>query len=108
VESTCIFRDIAADTPSLQGGTIASATLEPCYASFAPDCYTGGGSGPYGISSVPGAPASTLAYYAGAGYDLTTGLGSVNIERLVEYWDTVSPGFASTTALDRIHSSYTR
>jgi MBG domain (YGX type)/Chitobiase/beta-hexosaminidase C-terminal domain/Bacterial Ig-like domain (group 3) len=99
VGSSCIFRDIAADTPSLQGGTIASATLEPCYASDAPDCYTAGLGGPFGISSVPGASASTLAYYAGAGYDIATGLGSVNIYNFVEYWDGEPASYSSTTTL---------
>jgi subtilase family serine protease len=103
VGGTCIFRDIAADTPSLQGKTIASATLEPCYANPSlktPDCYKDGQTNiAYGISSVPGAPASTLAYYAGAGYDLTTGLGSVNIYDLVEGWNGETLGFPSTTTL---------
>ena len=100
VGSSCIFYDIAADTPSLQGGVIASATIEPCYANTAPDCDNPGGSTfAFGLSSVPGASASTLAYYAGAGYDLTTGLGSVNISNLVEHWNSAIPAFPSSTKL---------
>jgi len=99
VGSSCIFHDIAADTPSLQGGTIASATLEPCYASDTPDCYVATSGESFGVSSVPGASASTLAYYAGAGYDLTTGLGSVNIYNLVEYWNGEPSSYSSTTTL---------
>jgi subtilase family serine protease len=98
VAKTCIFHDIAGDTPSLQGGTIASATLEPCYTDGVPDCYAVSGD-PFGVSSVPGASATTLAYYAGTGYDLTTGLGSLNIDELVENWNTVTPTFTSTTTL---------
>jgi hypothetical protein len=99
VGSSCIFRDIAADTPSLQGGTIASATLEPCYDDGTPDCYTPDSSTSYGISTIPGPSSTTLAYYAGAGYDLTTGLGSVNIYNLVEYWNGPPPSYTSTTTL---------
>jgi subtilase family serine protease len=103
VGGTCIFHDIAADTPSLQGKMIASATLEPCYANpilKTPDCYNDGQTDiAYGISSIPGPSSSTLAYYAGAGYDLTTGLGSVNIYDLVEGWNGETLGFPSTTTL---------
>jgi subtilase family serine protease len=99
VGATCIFRDIAADTPSLQGGTIASEIVQPCVYGAITDCYIATSGDTYGLSSIPGAASSTLAYYAGAGYDMTTGLGSVNIANLVNNWKTVSPGFASTTAL---------
>ena len=101
VGSACIFRDIAADTPSLQGGVIASATLQPCFGTIhIPDCYDpDSATNPWGISSVPGDSASTLAYFAGAGYDLTTGLGSLNIANLVAHWNTTSPSFPSTTTL---------
>src|SRR5580658_147202 len=100
VGSTCIFHDIAADTPSLQGGTIATQTIEPCTYSSVTDCYRSSSSDTYGLSAVTGAShSSTLAYYAGAGYDLATGLGSVNVYNLIESWNTASPAFASTTTL---------
>jgi len=104
VASTCVFHDIAGDTHSLQGGFIASATLEPCY-TFAPDCHVASASDSFGISSIPGAASSTLAYYAGAGYDLTTGLGSVNIDNLVRNWRSVSPTFVTSTALNASSTS---
>ncbi|MDR3773343.1 MAG: Ig-like domain repeat protein, partial [Terracidiphilus sp.] len=100
VGSSCIFRDIAADTPSLQGGAIASQIIEPCTYKSVTDCYRSTRSDKYGLSAITtAAHSSTLAYSAGAGYDLATGLGSVNIANLVTGWNSLSPGFASTTAL---------
>jgi hypothetical protein len=36
-------------------------------------------------------------YYAGAGYDLATGLGSVDASKLVQYWNSLSFAATSTT-----------
>ncbi|MGO9336580.1 MAG: Ig-like domain repeat protein [Terracidiphilus sp.] len=100
VGASCIFRDIAADTPSLQGGMIASNNIEPCPYSSVTDCYRSNSSDRIGLSAVTtSAHSSTLSYYDGAGYDMVTGVGSVNISNLVNNWNTASPGFASTTAL---------
>jgi len=71
--SSCIFYDITTGTNSVicEGGS--------------PNCNnTNNGSGEYGIM-VSGNPASA-AYPAGSGYDLATGLGSVNAMNLVNQW----------------------
>jgi hypothetical protein len=74
----CVFNDITA-------GTIAM----PCAAST-PNCTTTGGGDSVGILS--GYPAAT-------GYDLATGLGSVNAANLVNGWNSASAGTTSTTSL---------
>ncbi len=53
-----------------------------------------------GDSSVPGEPnygKSNAKYPAGVGYDLATGLGSVNAANLVDNWDSVNFSATSTT-----------
>jgi subtilase family serine protease len=53
-----------------------------------------------GNNAVPGEPNYGLAgalYQAGAGYDLATGLGSVNVANLVNNWDLVSFNSTSTS-----------
>jgi hypothetical protein len=75
--STCIFNDITS-------GTIAT----PCVGG-APNC----------TASNPGDKVGILpGYQAAAGYDLATGLGSVNASNLVNNWSSVSRS-SSTTAL---------
>jgi len=72
----CIFNDVTS-------GTIAM----PC-AAGSPDCTVSLGSDAYGVLS---------GYNAGAGYDLATGLGSVNAYNLVRDWP--SPGISTSTTL---------
>jgi len=53
-----------------------------------------------GDSSVPGEPSygkSTAKYPAGMGYDLATGLGSINVANLVNDWSSVSFKSTNTT-----------
>ena len=79
--ASCIFYDITTGSNSVicQGGS--------------PNCNnTNNASGQYGIM-VSGNPASA-AYTAGSGYDLATGLGSVNVANLVKNW---TSNFAPTT-----------
>ncbi len=105
VGSSCIFRDISNDTPNLQGGKIASDIAQPCVFSSVTTCWEPS-SLTYGITSLGNHPATENdAYVSSPGYDLATGLGSVNISNLVNSWNTVSPGFASTTALSASASS---
>lgn len=48
-----------------------------------------------------------LGYYAGAGYDQATGLGSVDANRLVQYWNSLS--FASSsTSLNLSETTFTQ
>ncbi|MGB2624858.1 MAG: Ig-like domain repeat protein [Candidatus Acidiferrum sp.] len=75
--STCVFNDITS-------GTIAM----PCVGG-SPNCTPSNPGDKIGI--LPG-------YQAGTGYDLATGLGSVNATNLVNGWNSVSRS-SSTTAL---------
>lgn len=84
--STCVFYDVTS-------GTIS----QPCDISVpgfsaSPDC-TGSGSDEIGVLELNG----QVAYNAGTGYDLATGLGSVNVGNLVDKWPT-SPGFLLSSA----------
>ncbi|MGH9718020.1 MAG: S53 family peptidase [Candidatus Acidiferrales bacterium] len=80
--STCVFYDVTTGTNS-----------QPCNISttdgFAasPNC-TGSTGDAFGVIEANG----QLAYNAGAGYDLATGLGSVNVGNLLGKWPT-TPGF---------------
>ena len=80
--SSCIFYDVTVGNNSVicQGGT--------------PNCSnTSAASGQYGIMVSNGSP----AYPTTAGYDLATGLGTVNVANLVNHW---TSNFApSTTSL---------
>ncbi|MHB8754776.1 MAG: Ig-like domain repeat protein [Candidatus Acidiferrales bacterium] len=66
--STCVFNDVTT-------GTIAM----PC-STGSLNCTTSNSGDPYGILS---------GYNAGVGYDLATGLGSVNAANLVNNWNSV-------------------
>ncbi|HTC63104.1 MAG TPA: Ig-like domain repeat protein [Candidatus Saccharimonadales bacterium] len=74
--STCIFNDVTS-------GTIAT----PC-AAASPNCTLAVPADTYGILS---------GYSAGTGYDLATGLGSVNAYNLIHNWS--APGIATATSL---------
>src|SRR6266446_3461640 len=75
--ATCVFNDVTS-------GTIAT----PCVTG-SPNCTTANAGDQMGILS---------GYQAAAGYDLATGLGSVNANNLVNNWNSAS-GTASTTML---------
>src|SRR6266853_2676970 len=75
--SGCIFYDVTS-------GTIAV----PCAAGSTLDCTTTNGADAYGVLS---------GYNAGTGYDLATGLGSVNAYNLVHNW--IVPTTPSSTTL---------
>jgi hypothetical protein len=74
--SACTFNDVTT-------GTIAM----PC-TKGSPDCNTNVGADTIGVLS---------GYNATAGYDLATGLGSVNANNLVNNWSTALAVFTSTT-----------
>jgi hypothetical protein len=87
--ASCIFYDITTGTNSVicQGGS--------------PNCSnTNAASGQYGMM-VSGSPASA-AYPAGSGYDLATGLGSVNVANLVNNWTSNFAPSATTLALSTV------
>lgn len=77
--STCVFNDVTS-------GTIAM----PC-AKNSPNCTTSNANDQYGVLS---------GYAAGAGYDLATGLGSVNVQNLVNNWSSITflPSATTLTA----------
>jgi subtilase family serine protease len=78
--SSCIFYDV-------QSGNNSVA----CYAG-SPNCSNTGTSG-YGILINPSST-SQPAWTAASGYDLATGLGTVNAYNLVQYWNTTEPYFS--------------
>ncbi|WP_263382326.1 FG-GAP-like repeat-containing protein [Granulicella arctica] len=96
---SCYFYDVSNDMPSLQGGTITPGIYQPCLVGDI-DCYQGAGT-KYGVNTVPGtvATAGILGYTASPGYDDATGLGSLNINSVVQGWNNASPTFASTSTL---------
>ncbi len=99
VGANCIFRDIAADTPSLQGGTITSDIVQACWWSGVQNCWRSKTSQTWGLSSLGNHPATdNPAYQSASGYDLATGLGSLNITNLVNNWNNLASDFATTTA----------
>ena len=78
--STCVFNDVTS-------GTIAM----PCFTGSSPDCQTNIKSHQFGVLS---------GYPTSAGYDLATGLGTVNAANLVNAWVTTAIGSkGSTTTL---------
>ena len=81
--ASCIFYDVVSGNNSVacQGGS--------------PNC-SNGTSGGYGIMVSPGSP-STPAWTTTAGYDLATGLGTVNAANLVNNWHSVSFTPSTTT-----------
>jgi len=89
--STCVFNDISTQATK-------SAISVACVAG-SPNCSNTGSSG-FGVLVTPKSN-STEAWNAGSGYDLATGLGSVDVTNLTNAWATVpSGGFkASNTTL---------
>jgi hypothetical protein len=75
--NSCIFYDITSGTNSV-----------PCYAST-PNCGPAPAAGGYGILVDPNNTANP-AWIAGPGYDMATGLGSVNASNLVNAWSSVT------------------
>ena len=94
--STCIFYDV--ETSNISQG--CSPTT--------PNCYTSSG-GAAGILSTS-TTAAQVAYPAGQGFDLATGIGTLNIANLVNNWQNVAAGGAAytpTIALGATAASYT-
>jgi hypothetical protein len=81
-DSQCTFNDVSRGNNSV-----------PCYLGTG-DCSALYPT-PYGILERP-LPGST-AYNAGAGYDLATGLGTINVANLVNNWHSVAGKFTPTT-----------
>jgi subtilase family serine protease len=92
--STCTFNDITHGNSYLltkYPGTVGTNSV-PCQGGT-PNCSVASGNGVL----VEPTSASTEAWKATAGYDLATGLGSVNINNLAANWGTVSTVPTTTT-----------
>ena len=94
--NSCIFYDI--NNPFSVGGTNQSNNSVAC-AGGSPNCSnTINASDQYGIMVVnPLVSPQQVAWNTAAGYDLATGLGSVNAANLVDKWNTVSFTSSATT-----------
>ncbi len=56
------------------------------------NCVSSGGE--YGVIE---SPSGTIAFDAGTGYDLATGLGTINVSNLISNWSSVAGNFMPTT-----------
>ena len=86
-----ILYKLAAQQPSAFHDVTVGTNAVPC-TTGSPNCTTNFGGDAYGILS---------GYNAGAGYDLATGLGSVNANNLVTKWSSVTL-LPSTTTLSSL------
>lgn len=92
--TSCTFYDVTRGNSALPTGVGTNSV--PC-AAGSPNCNNQVAGGTNGVLVVPG-NSSTEAYTVNTGYDLVTGLGSVNIANLVKNWSSVT-SLASTTTL---------
>jgi hypothetical protein len=88
--TACVFHDITS-AKSTNGNTPALNNSVPCSGGSANCSKTS--SGGFGVLASGGSPAFT----AGLGYDLATGLGSVDVTNLINNWSTASATGAATT-----------
>lgn len=84
--TSCTFYDITRGNSALPNSSTGTNSV-PC-AGGSPNC-SSGTSGTNGILVTAGSP-PVAAYSTAAGYDLATGLGSVNVANLVKNWPTVT------------------
>jgi hypothetical protein len=92
----CVFNDVVAGSSALPtGGSGKGTNSVPCKGKTL-DC-SSTVSGGIGVLDDPNNPGKQ-AWVVGAGYDLVTGLGSVNIGNLAAQWSSVS-SVATTTTL---------
>lgn len=88
--TTCVFNDITGNKAA-NGNTPTLNNSVPC-AGGSTNC-SKTSSGGFGVLVAGGNP----AYSAGLGYDLATGLGSVNVKNLINAWTTASASGTATT-----------
>jgi Pro-kumamolisin, activation domain/Bacterial Ig-like domain (group 3) len=86
--SGCVFNDVTA-------GNIGVACLLGSTSAVDGSTNWCAGSGVYGVTVVPGT--NNVAYAAGPGYDLATGLGSINVANLLSSWHLFSRTATTTT-----------
>ncbi|HTQ85225.1 MAG TPA: Ig-like domain repeat protein [Candidatus Solibacter sp.] len=92
---TCIFNDVTKGNSSLPTGLPGVGTNSVPCSGGSPNCSTGAGRG-NGVLVSPQSP-SNEAWTVTPGYDLVTGLGSVNAQNLVNGWSSVSFAASATT-----------
>jgi hypothetical protein len=93
--STCIFNDIMAGNSNLPTGLPGVGTNSvPCQGGT-PNCSVSTASS-NGVLVSPASP-TTEAWTVATGYDMATGLGSVNAQNLVTNWSSVSSLPSATT-----------
>ncbi len=89
---------LAAMHPTAFNDVIVGNNSVPCIGGVSEDCNNATASS-LGVLDVPISAtqlSSTLAYTTGVGYDLATGLGSINVGNLLSFWPT-SGSFTPTT-----------
>src|SRR5256712_14070277 len=74
-----VFYNLAAQHPTAFHDVTSGTIAMPCLKG-SPNCTTTNSSHQYGVLT---------GYTAGTGYDLATGLGSVNVQNLVTKWSSV-------------------
>lgn len=77
----CIFYDVITGNNSLPCNFISNTSSTGCEIV---------GTGGFHVTVVPGSNPPVLAWTAGPGYDLATGLGSVNATNLINQWSSVN------------------
>jgi len=92
--ATCVFYDVTKGNISV-----------PC-AGGSPNC-SSATSGTTGVLVTTSGTTKTPAFIAGTGYDLATGLGTVNVANLAAAWGTAVGGFKGTTTALLINNSLT-
>jgi len=105
VAPSCIFHELnrtpVAGTTTCVGASntncLTDNNVQPCLTGST-NCFTGTSGDAVGLLS-RSTSVFDPAFPQSAGYNAATGLGSVNITNLVNGWKTVTPQFASTTAL---------
>jgi hypothetical protein len=95
--TSCTFYDVTRGNSALTASVGTNSV--PCSAGSR-NCSISTTSGPNGVLVTP-ANSQTEAYTVTTGYDLATGLGSVNIANLVKNWSSVT-SLPSTTTLSAI------
>ena len=93
VGTSCMFYDVNA-TPNPNGGTVTDTISQPC-AVGSPNCVASVKKDAYGLLS-SSSSSQVAAYPVGKGYDLATGLGSINFTNLVNNWTTGGTSGPST------------
>jgi hypothetical protein len=87
--SNCVFNDVVKGNNSV-----------PCFAGSFNCSVTSASSTSIGVLETlnsGGQPSGTLGYATGTGYDLATGLGSLNVTNLVNGWPAAAGAFSPTT-----------